>query len=184
MWDFRCISYAIVSGFKYVTEATSYCLCRVDCSTNYHHNFSVSADFHTYYGGVPDLIQVGEHQFIEKRVVNLFIGMMLIAWCMPRQPLWFLSMMFIPGHLQQMLPEYIITVSPNMTTSSMWIVLVLSQKTLPKLKFQAYDLNMCGTASPFCRFWKATSPKSSYLFLMEVARSYGSMMQFQLKISL
>lgn len=64
-----------------IAEATFwYCLCHVDCSTNYHHNFSVNTEFRTYYGGVPDLIQVGEHQFIEKRVVNLFIGMMLVAW--------------------------------------------------------------------------------------------------------
>ena len=55
-------------------------LCSVDCSTNYHHNLSVSADLCTYYGGVPDIIQVGEHQFIEKRVLNLFIRMMLVAW--------------------------------------------------------------------------------------------------------
>jgi KDZ transposase family protein len=55
----------------------------VDSTTNYHHNVSVNTEFRTYYGGVPNLIQVGEHQFIEKRVqrvVNLIIGMMLIAW--------------------------------------------------------------------------------------------------------
>ena len=62
-----------------IAEATSWC-CHVGCSTNYHHNFSINAEFHTYYGGVPNLIQVGEHQFIEKRVFNLFIGMMLVAW--------------------------------------------------------------------------------------------------------
>jgi hypothetical protein len=84
MWDFQSISYAIVSGgFEtYLTqdgviaEATFH----VGCLTNYHHNFSVNAEFRTYYGGIPDLIQVGEHQFIEKRVINLFIGMMLVAW--------------------------------------------------------------------------------------------------------
>ena len=57
-----------------------YSLYHVDCLTNYHHNFSVNAEFRTYYGGVPNLIQVGEHQFIEKRVINLFMGMMLVAW--------------------------------------------------------------------------------------------------------
>ena len=30
-------------------------------STNHHHNFSVNTNFRTYYSGVPDLIQVGEH---------------------------------------------------------------------------------------------------------------------------
>ena len=62
-----------------IAEATSWC-CHVGCLTNYHHNFSINAEFCTYYGGVSNLIQVGEHQFIEKRVINLFIGMMLVAW--------------------------------------------------------------------------------------------------------
>jgi hypothetical protein len=52
----------------------------LDCSTNYHHNFAVSNGFRTYYSGVPDIIQVSEHQFIHKGVLNLFVGMMLLAW--------------------------------------------------------------------------------------------------------
>lgn len=84
-----------------------------------------------------------------------------------------------------MVPGYIITVSPNTTTSSTQATrIVLNRKTLPKVKFQVYDLNMYGTASPFCRFWKAMSPEPSYLFLTEVARSYGSTTQFQLEIFL
>jgi CxC5 like cysteine cluster associated with KDZ transposases len=59
--------------FKFVLQIDS-------CTTSYHDNYSVNAEFRTYYGGVPNLIQVGEHQFIKKRVVNLFIGMMLVAW--------------------------------------------------------------------------------------------------------
>ncbi|KAF8870548.1 hypothetical protein BD779DRAFT_1478769 [Infundibulicybe gibba] len=50
------------------------------CSTNYHHNFSVHGGLRTYYGGVPDIIQIGEHQFVEQVVLNLFTGMMLVSW--------------------------------------------------------------------------------------------------------
>ncbi|KDR71690.1 hypothetical protein GALMADRAFT_270850 [Galerina marginata CBS 339.88] len=50
------------------------------CSTNYHNNFSVKSDFRTYYGGIPRLIQVGEHQLFEKKALDLFISMMLISW--------------------------------------------------------------------------------------------------------
>ncbi|KAF8867685.1 hypothetical protein BD779DRAFT_1408333, partial [Infundibulicybe gibba] len=50
------------------------------CSTNYHHNFSVHGGLRTYYGGVPDIIQIGEHQFVEQAVLNLFTGMMLVSW--------------------------------------------------------------------------------------------------------
>ncbi|KAJ7302811.1 hypothetical protein DFH08DRAFT_722654, partial [Mycena albidolilacea] len=32
------------------------------------------------YAGIPDAIQVGEHQYIEHGVLSLFIGLMLISW--------------------------------------------------------------------------------------------------------
>ena len=84
MWDIQYyISYAIVSGgFHYRLGINHWHVCLADCTTNYHHNYSINAEFRTYYGGVPNLIQVGEHQFIEKwvRVVDLFMGMMLVAW--------------------------------------------------------------------------------------------------------
>ncbi|KAJ7190144.1 hypothetical protein GGX14DRAFT_580107 [Mycena pura] len=40
----------------------------------------VSDGIRTYYTGVPDAIQVGEHQYIEREVLSLFIGLMLISW--------------------------------------------------------------------------------------------------------
>ena len=50
------------------------------CNTNYHHNFSVKDGLRTYYDGIPCMIQVGEHQFAEKRVIKLWISMMLLSW--------------------------------------------------------------------------------------------------------
>jgi hypothetical protein len=34
----------------------------------------------TYYGGVPDVIQISEHRFVDRKVLNLFTGLMLISW--------------------------------------------------------------------------------------------------------
>jgi hypothetical protein len=34
----------------------------------------------TYYRGVPDVVHVGDHQFIERKVLNLFVGLMLNSW--------------------------------------------------------------------------------------------------------
>ena len=34
----------------------------------------------TYYDGIPDVIEVGEHQFVEHEVLNLFTGLMLLSW--------------------------------------------------------------------------------------------------------
>jgi hypothetical protein len=46
----------------------------------YYNNYTVSNGIRTYYGEIPSAIQVGEHQYIEKDVLDLFIGLMLIAW--------------------------------------------------------------------------------------------------------
>ncbi|KAF8884482.1 hypothetical protein BD779DRAFT_1443171, partial [Infundibulicybe gibba] len=50
------------------------------CATSYSLNYSVHKGIRTYYGGVPNIIEVGKHQFVERDVLNLFVGMMLISW--------------------------------------------------------------------------------------------------------
>ncbi|KAJ7165520.1 hypothetical protein C8R43DRAFT_1122234 [Mycena crocata] len=55
-------------------------ICSTECHTSYQNNYSVSGGTRTYYAGVPDAIQVGEHQFVERQVLNLFVGLMLISW--------------------------------------------------------------------------------------------------------
>ncbi|KAF8168554.1 hypothetical protein B0H34DRAFT_779819 [Crassisporium funariophilum] len=34
----------------------------------------------TYYGGLPQYVQVGKHQFVEQRVIKMWISMMLVGW--------------------------------------------------------------------------------------------------------
>lgn len=48
----------------------------VACKTNYHYNFKVFEGERTYYGGVPDIIQVGEHQFVERPVIEMWLALM------------------------------------------------------------------------------------------------------------
>ncbi|KAF8057809.1 hypothetical protein FPV67DRAFT_1677039 [Lyophyllum atratum] len=50
------------------------------CNINYHHNYSVEKDKRTYYDGIPEIIQVGEHQFMERKLIQLWITMMLVSW--------------------------------------------------------------------------------------------------------
>ncbi|KAF8223574.1 hypothetical protein L208DRAFT_1517056, partial [Tricholoma matsutake] len=50
------------------------------CHTNYHHNFHIKNGVRTYYDGLPDVIQVGEHQFVEQRVIQLWRDLMLVSW--------------------------------------------------------------------------------------------------------
>ncbi|KAF7342835.1 hypothetical protein MSAN_01999500 [Mycena sanguinolenta] len=50
------------------------------CNTNYHHNFSVQGGMRRYYGNTPTFIQIGEHQFADRKLVGLWVSMMLLAW--------------------------------------------------------------------------------------------------------
>lgn len=47
---------------------------------NYHHNFCIKDGVCTHYDGIPDIIQVGKHQFAEKRLIQLWISLMLVSW--------------------------------------------------------------------------------------------------------
>ncbi|KAI0358771.1 hypothetical protein OH77DRAFT_1449458 [Trametes cingulata] len=50
------------------------------CHSNYHHNFVVRRNVRTYYAGLPDTIQVSEHHFVERRVLDLFTSLSLFSW--------------------------------------------------------------------------------------------------------
>lgn len=58
----------------------------LECKITYHHNFSVSkCDDSTYERSyydedIPDVIQASEHRFVERKVVNLWISLMLVSW--------------------------------------------------------------------------------------------------------
>jgi hypothetical protein len=52
----------------------------IECHTSYHNNYSVTQGQRTYYPGVPKFIQVGEHQFVETRVVSHWRALMLYGW--------------------------------------------------------------------------------------------------------
>lgn len=81
------------------------------CGINYHHNFQVSNGEHIYYGGVPDILQVGEHQFVEKKVVEMWM-LLMDTWYDP-----FLSMVlvitlfFFSGFLRRPVPIYLQSLS-------------------------------------------------------------------------
>jgi len=51
-------------------------VCRID----YHHNFFVKDKQRVYYDAMPDIIQAGEHQFVERKVIEQWIHQMLVAW--------------------------------------------------------------------------------------------------------
>ncbi|KAG1908003.1 uncharacterized protein F5891DRAFT_938956 [Suillus fuscotomentosus] len=52
--------------------------CR-ECNTNYHFNYSVKDQLRTYYNGIPQYIQVLDHQFVELNLAMHWMDLMQIA---------------------------------------------------------------------------------------------------------
>jgi hypothetical protein len=51
------------------------------CGTAYYHNYQVNGSLRHYYGGnIPAVIQVGEHQFVEHRVIKMWCTDTNISW--------------------------------------------------------------------------------------------------------
>jgi hypothetical protein len=50
------------------------------CKINYHHNFYMQSGIQHYYSGIVDILQVAEHQFVERKLVNLWITLMVVSW--------------------------------------------------------------------------------------------------------
>ncbi|KAF8074791.1 hypothetical protein FPV67DRAFT_1408151 [Lyophyllum atratum] len=50
------------------------------CQINYHHGFRVEKGRRIYYDGMPEIIQAGEHQFFERKVIQMWITLMLVSW--------------------------------------------------------------------------------------------------------
>lgn len=71
------VLYTLDKGALPICSVHLYCHA---CNTNYHHDFHVQAGTHTYYDAIPDVIQVGEHQFVECQLIQLWVTSMLVSW--------------------------------------------------------------------------------------------------------
>ncbi|KAJ7176348.1 hypothetical protein C8R43DRAFT_1084702 [Mycena crocata] len=73
----QVVVYTVASGVVPAWETHLYC---PDCNTTYYSNFSSQHGMRTYYGGVPNFIQIGVHQFAERKLIALWTTLMLVAW--------------------------------------------------------------------------------------------------------
>jgi hypothetical protein len=44
------------------------------------HRIEISQQVRSFYGGIPDFLQVGEHQFMARKLVEMWVNMMLVGW--------------------------------------------------------------------------------------------------------
>ncbi|KAF8436849.1 hypothetical protein L210DRAFT_869872, partial [Boletus edulis BED1] len=69
----HCVLYMLANGPLPIYSV--HLSCEV-CEINYHHNFKVFKGERTYYGGIPDTIQISEHQFVERQVIEMWLSLM------------------------------------------------------------------------------------------------------------
>ena len=79
VWRCAWTWFTPLSFIKPVSVTTS------ECHVNHHHNYSISGSStipytHTYYDGISNFVQVREHQFIKRKVIDLWISLMVISW--------------------------------------------------------------------------------------------------------
>ncbi|KAJ7302926.1 hypothetical protein DFH08DRAFT_640378, partial [Mycena albidolilacea] len=71
----QAVVYTLDKGVRPVWSIHLYC---EDCHTNYQYESSVNQSVRKYYGGIPKYIQVGKHQFVEWKLVGMWISLMLV----------------------------------------------------------------------------------------------------------
>jgi hypothetical protein len=54
------------------------------CRVNYHHHFQVEHGQRIYDDTDSTYLQIGEHQFDERHVIQLWINLMLVSWSVSR----------------------------------------------------------------------------------------------------
>ncbi|KAF8886257.1 hypothetical protein CPB84DRAFT_1685162 [Gymnopilus junonius] len=75
----QAVLYTLDNGPLPVWSVHLYC---EKCRMNYHYNFYVQGGRRVYYDDtkIPDIIQVGEHQFVERKVIELWITLTVVSW--------------------------------------------------------------------------------------------------------
>lgn len=55
--------------------------CISACRADHHPNYYSYNGSRTYYGDIPEYIEIGEHQYAERQLIELWKAKMLFAWC-------------------------------------------------------------------------------------------------------
>ncbi|KIO26173.1 hypothetical protein M407DRAFT_74824 [Tulasnella calospora MUT 4182] len=77
----RIVVYTRMHGALPGSETKLYCR---NCHTVYYHNYSTHKGQRRYYGGIPEYIQVANHVFLERDLIERFALSMTLAWTSTR----------------------------------------------------------------------------------------------------
>ncbi|KIK74931.1 hypothetical protein PAXRUDRAFT_174302 [Paxillus rubicundulus Ve08.2h10] len=76
---YKAVRYSLQYGVLPIHVTSTYCH---RCLHQYHHNYVVCKvdDARVYYGGVPEVIQVATHFFIDSQVLEMFATAKVFGW--------------------------------------------------------------------------------------------------------
>ncbi|KAG2353333.1 hypothetical protein BDR07DRAFT_1309839 [Suillus spraguei] len=96
------------------------------CHRHYHYNYVVhsSAQHRTYYPGVPDYLQVAEHQFVDIRLAKLWTNLHLLGSCSATNCAC-IYMLSLASISQEAFDEIAWPFKPKLSTENVWDVFVL-----------------------------------------------------------
>ncbi|KAI0355731.1 hypothetical protein OH77DRAFT_1479572 [Trametes cingulata] len=140
-----------------VCDALSVHLYCYTCNTNHHHNYAVQRESRIYYPGVPDIIQVAEHTFIERRVLELFRSLALFSWTSATNAANVYDHALAQlGHCEDIPARY------RLRTEHVWDGFVLLS-LLKDAERQQYVLEVPHTGDQRDRFTKAMSDRNAHI---------------------
>ncbi|KAF9220169.1 hypothetical protein BS17DRAFT_769559 [Gyrodon lividus] len=75
---YKAVQYSLQYGVRHIHVTSTYCH---RCPHQYHHNYVVHKidDAHVYHGGVPEVIQVATHFFIDSQVLEVLLLQKFLA---------------------------------------------------------------------------------------------------------
>ncbi|KAF7311236.1 hypothetical protein MKEN_01025200 [Mycena kentingensis (nom. inval.)] len=74
----QAVVYTVADGVQPAYQLHLTC---TECRVAFHNNFAVKDGTRTYYPGqIPQFLQVGEHQYVERKLAGLWLSLMFCGW--------------------------------------------------------------------------------------------------------
>ncbi|KAJ3497491.1 hypothetical protein NLJ89_g10345 [Agrocybe chaxingu] len=124
----RAIVYTLANGAQPAWIVKLYCS---SCKTDYHNNFLVHDGERAYYQGIPQYLEVGDHQFVEDRVAKMWITQMLMAWVSASNNAKLYQMNLAAEYLTDTEWQFV----PRLMTEQVWIAFVCYSLLNDKMRY-------------------------------------------------
>ncbi|KDR71533.1 hypothetical protein GALMADRAFT_102508 [Galerina marginata CBS 339.88] len=153
----KAVVYTQSAGAQPAWNVSLYC---PKCNTSYHNNYAVNGGNHIYHAGIPDLIQVGDHQFVEATLAYSWRAHMLFGWFSASNA----SRVFKSTMAGSGFQPSDWGLSDTLTTNQVWDAFVILG-LLEDVRFRAKYLTVPHTGDQSNRFKAAMEERNEWIIL-------------------